>query len=97
MNLIQSWLEQMRRYWIIAVVSMFSSLICERCILFCRSILPLRRSSGMPLIWPDALSVAFSSITLRTRSSVEKPLSKMSCRILKPTYLPARSCIAMCT
>ena len=87
----------MRRDCSCADVSRLSSLICERCSLFCRSSRPLRCSSGMLLICPFALIFEFSSITLLTSRSVEKPLSKMSIRILKPTYLPARSCIAMCT
>ena len=53
--------------------------------------------SGQPLIEPAALMSAFSSMTFLTSSSGEKPLSKMSMRSLKPTYLPLTSCMATCT
>ena len=87
----------MRRYCSSAVVSMFSSISCVRCSLFCCSSLVVRSFSIMPFCCPERLMIAFSSITLCTSRSREKPLSKISMRILKPTYLPAGLCIAMCT
>ena len=87
----------MRLYCVPAVASRFSSVIWLRCSLFWRSSFGLRMCSGQPLIVPARKISAFSSMTFFTRSSVEKLLSKMSIRILKPAYLPLTSCMATCT
>ena len=57
-------MESMRFHCVLAVSSRFSSLICERCSLFCCMSLGLRSASGMALMLPARVMSDVSSMRL---------------------------------